>query len=203
MFNWQATRDERSEVLPGDELIPEVQTCSTHAITIHAPMDDVWPWLIQMGCNRGGYYSYDWLDNGDSPSASSIVDDYQWTRVGDILPSRPGSNYGFEVLRLEPPRVMLLGAYLRAGDIANLPWNAPSPPAYIRSTWGFVLRDVPRGTRLIVRTRGIVHPWWFRVLTNMFFMPAYVVMQRKQLLNLRDRVEHMHETQMPPFMRVT
>ena len=203
MFDWRATRNEREEVLPGDELIPEVQNCSTHAITIHARVEEVWPWLIQMGCNRGGYYSYDWLDNGDTPSASTIVREFQWTRVGDILPSRPGSTYGFEVLRLEPPRVMLLGAYLRAGDIANLPWNEPPPSAYIRSTWGFVLRDTPEGTRLIVRTRGIVHPWWFRLLTNMFFVPAHVVMQRKQLLSLRDRVEHMHGAHVPPYMRVT
>lgn len=203
MFDWFATKKEQKQGLPGDELITEVQNCSTHAITIHAPTRDVWPWLVQMGCNRGGYYSYDWLDNGDCHSANQIVEEYQATQVGDIIPSRPGSHYGFEVLQMDRPHLFLLGAYLKAGQIANLPWDDPPPPAYIRSTWVFVLRETNEGTRLIVRTRGVVHPWWFRMLTNMFFGPAHIVMQRKQLLNLRDRVERHHVAHTPPLMKMT
>lgn len=203
MFDWYATPKERKEVLPGDEWIPEVQNCSTHAITIHAPMRDVWPWLIQMGCNRGGYYSYDWLDNGDKQSANQIVEELQSTQVGDLISSRPGSHFGFEVLQMLPPRLFLLGAYLKAGHIANMPWDDPPPAAYLRSTWAFVLRESDEGTRLIVRTRGIVHPWWFRMLNNLFFIPARVIMQRKQLLTLRDRVETAHMTHTPPLVKMT
>ncbi|RCS43911.1 hypothetical protein DTL42_18145 [Bremerella cremea] len=203
MFNWYATPQEQRETLPGDELISEIQNCSTYAITIHASPHEVWPWLVQMGCNRGGYYSYDWLDNGEKRSANQIIEEYQSTKVGDILPSRPGSHYGFEVLRMERPHLFLLGAYLRAGQIANLPWNDPPPAAYVRSTWAFVLRESEEGARLIVRTRGVIHPWWFRMLTNMFFVPAHVIMQRKQLLSLRERIETAHMAQAPPLVKMT
>jgi len=73
MFIWCATKQERSESLPGDDLVPEACGSSTHAISIRADSERVWPWLIQMGCGRAGWYSYDPLDNGGTPSAQQIV----------------------------------------------------------------------------------------------------------------------------------
>ncbi len=107
------------------------------------------------------------------------------------MPSRPGSTDGFEVLRLEAPRLLLLGAYLRLPELRGLPWDSARPKAFMRSTWGFYLRETEPGTRLIVRVRTVFQPTWVGRLANAVMGLAHVVMQRKQLLNIRARVEGM------------
>ena len=144
-----------------------------------------------MGCDRAGFYSYDLLDNAGHPSATRICPEFQDLSVGDILPSRPGSRHGFKVLRLETNKLLLLGAYLRVPGFSNIPWNEPCSTSYIRSTWLFLLRENRNETRLVVRARGIIRPWWLRIMINSLMVPAHVVMQRKQLLNLRVRVERL------------
>lgn len=189
MFDWRATPQERRQQLPGDDLVPEARGDSTHAITLRATAQEVWPWLVQLGCDRAGFYSYDRLDNGGRPSARRIIPELQHTQVGDILPSRPGSHSGFEVLQLQEPRIFLLGAFLRLPGGSNLPWDGERPHAYVRGTWLFLLREQAETTRLLVRVRGIVRPAWLGLLVNAAMAPAHIVMQRKQLLNLRRRVE--------------
>lgn len=189
MLDWLATREERREQFPGDEMILETRRSSTHAITIHTSPKNIWPWLVQLGCDRAGYYSYDRLDNAGRPSADRILPQFQDTKVSDTLPSRPGSRNGFEVLRMEPETVLLLGAYLRIPGFVNLPWNDERPRAYLRSTWLFLLRERDGETRLVVRARGIVCPRWLGLIINSVMGPAHVIMQRKQLLNLRVRAE--------------
>lgn len=189
MLDWRATRSERRERLPGDNLIPEARGNSTHAITVRATPTDIWPWLVQMGCDRAGFYSYDHLDNGGRPSAERILPEFQGTKVGDVLPSRPGSPHGFEVLRMEAHTLFLLGAFLRIPGFSNLGWECERPGAYVRSTWLFLLREQSDSTRLVVRARGILRPLWLGLVVNSIMGPAHVVMQRKQLLNLRRRAE--------------
>jgi hypothetical protein len=189
MFASHATRAERTQPLPGDELLPETATVSTHAITIEAPRESIWPWLAQMGCDRAGWYSYDRLDNAGRPSAASIQPELQEIRVGQILPSQPGSSDAFELLRLEPPELLLLGAYFRLPALQGLPWNREPPNAFVRSTWGFYLREADAGTRLIVRSRTIFRPRWAGYVIDAVMGPAHVIMQRKQLLNIKARAE--------------
>ena len=73
---------ERVRSLPGDELLPEAVGSFTHAITIRRPRREIWPWLIQMGAGRAGWYSYDFIDNGRQPSAKRIVPELQHLEVG-------------------------------------------------------------------------------------------------------------------------
>jgi proline iminopeptidase len=189
VFDWRATPQERREQLPGDNLVLEARGGSTQAITISTTAADLWPWLVQMGCDRAGFYSYDRLDNGGRASAERILPELQGTKVGDVLPSRPGSPYGFEVLRMQPPRLLLLGAFLRIPGFSNLAWDGERPGAYVRSTWLFLLREQRDTTRLVVRARGILRPAWLGLVINSFMAPAHVAMQRKQLLNLRRRAD--------------
>jgi proline iminopeptidase len=143
-----------------------------------------------MGCDRAGWYSWDRLDNAGRPSADRILPEFQDTTVGDVLPAEPGRREAFVVLGLEAPRHLILGAYLRWPGFTQLGWDEPSPKRFIRATWVFVLE--PReglGTRLLVRGRGVNRPWWFSLLLAAFFGPAHLVMQRKQLLNLKARAE--------------
>ena len=103
-------RSERARALPGDERIPQAIDTLTHGVTIRRAPRDVWPWLVQMGAgSRGGWYSYDWLDNGRQPSATRIVPELQHPAIGTIFPALPGVTDGFTVLAIEPERVLTLG----------------------------------------------------------------------------------------------
>src|SRR5512132_272332 len=82
---WGATRDETSHAYPGDDLLPDPDGGATMATTLRAPPEKVWPWLAQMGGGRGGWYSWDWLDNDGQPSADRIVSEWQSPEVGQHL----------------------------------------------------------------------------------------------------------------------
>lgn len=84
----RARRDERLRPLPGDDLLADARSL-THAITIRRPPRDVWPWLVQMGAGRAGWYSYDFMDNGHRHSARRLLSGLQQAKVGDVFPALP------------------------------------------------------------------------------------------------------------------
>jgi hypothetical protein len=102
---WGKDPVEAARTLPGDDLIAEPDASDTRVIDIEAPPDRVWPWLVQMGYGRAGWYSYDALDN-KQPSATTIEDAWQSLAVGDIMPTHPGG--GFEVKVVEPGHALVL-----------------------------------------------------------------------------------------------
>ena len=103
-----ASRVERRRPLPVDALIPEPIFTSTHAITIDAPPERVWPWIAQMGAGRAGWYSWDAIDNGGTPSATSIMPAFQTVVSGDVMPAIPGAKDAFVVAAVDPPRDLVL-----------------------------------------------------------------------------------------------
>ena len=176
----RATADERACALPGDERIPQAIDTLTHGVTIRRPPRDVWPWLVQMGAgSRGGWYSYDWLDNGRKPSASRIVPELQHPAIGTIFPALPGVAEGFTLLAMEHERMLMLG------------WPAPDGTPEV--TWTFLLDELAPGvTRLLVRVRG--GPGYrFHglplLLTRLVVRVVHFIMQRKQLLGVARRAE--------------
>ena len=175
-----ATTDERARGLPGDERIPQAIDTLTHGITIRRPPHDVWPWLVQMGAgSRGGWYSYDWLDNGRQPSAVQIVPALQHPAVGAIFPALPGMTEGFTLLAIEPERTLTLG------------WLTPDRTPDV--TWTFVLDEIGPGvTRLLVRVRGGPGYRFHGLplaLTKPVIRVVHFIMQRKQLLGIASRAE--------------
>jgi hypothetical protein len=95
--------------LPADQWIPQAIDTLTHGVTIRRAPRDVWPWLMQTGAgSRGGWYSYDWLDNGRQPSATRIVPELQRPAVGTVFPALPGVTEGFVVMAVEPERMLTL-----------------------------------------------------------------------------------------------
>jgi hypothetical protein len=129
---------EAAQSLPGDELVADAKISWTHAITIGARPAAIWPWLVQMGCRRAGWYSYDGLDNAGVPSADRILPQFQQLRVGDILPMTPTAEDRFVVRAVEPERALVLG-----DDVGSM-------------SWAFVLQPVGE-----TRTRLITHPVHF------------------------------------------
>lgn len=180
---WRSVRAsdlERASTLPGDELIPHAIDSLTHGVTIGRPPRTVWPWLVQMGAgSRGGWYSYDWLDNGRQPSASRIVPELQHPAVGTVFPALPGVKEGFTLLALEHERALVLG-FVSATGTTDV-------------TWTFHLREVTPGvTRLVVRARG--GPGYrFHglplLLTRITVRVVHFVMQQRQLLGIASRAE--------------
>jgi len=94
--------------MPGDTLVEDPMGTATKGITIEAPLEKLWPWIVQIGSGRAGWYSYDWIDNGGHPSARSILSEHQHLAPGDIVPAIPGATDAFIVAFVEPPRRLVL-----------------------------------------------------------------------------------------------
>jgi hypothetical protein len=163
-----ATDEEVGAVLPGDDIIPDAAGSTTRAITIDAVPTDVWPWLVQLGYDRAGWYSYDWIDNDGRPSADRVVPELQDLAVGDRILMGPGM--GPAVRALEPNR------YLVAGDREG-------------GSWCLALRPGDGGTRLVSRWRVR----WPLTPATVFWVllsdPGAFIMERRMLKGIKERVE--------------
>ena len=110
LVRWGATDDEVNSEYPGRDVVPDGSRAATMAVTIDAPPSEVWPWLMQMGYDRAGWYSWDRLDNGGQPSATELHAEWQQRAVGDYL--KAWSPYGpvdaWQVAVLEPQRFLAL-----------------------------------------------------------------------------------------------
>jgi hypothetical protein len=185
-----AARDDDERRLPGDTLLPGARMQKTHATTIEAPIERVWPWLVQMGAGRAGWYSYDLFDNGGVRSADRIVPELQSLAIGDVLPALPNQPGGFAVLNMQPPTTLVLG------DPSLLPGGerpASAPPW--KTTWAFALEPIGSdATRLTVRVRATHEPAPKMWLIAPALGLAHEVMERRQLHNLRRRAEALAAT---------
>ena len=189
--NLGATRSERRATLPGDEIVAGTRGRSTMAVTIDMPPSEVWPWLVQMGCDRAGFYSWDRLDNGGRPSSTEIHPEWQGLAVGDRVTATPDGHWWFTVDRLEPERVLVLRSSVHIGARKPLDPAAPRPRFFLDGVWTFVLDELPDGkTRLVVRSFGAARPRLLLGAVNLALGdPAHVVMQTRQLHNLKRRAE--------------
>jgi hypothetical protein len=175
-----ASHDERSCSMPGDQFIDKPIRTITHAMTIHRSAKDIWPWLVQMGAGRAGWYSYDFIENGRRKSAERLLPEFQAVSVGSLMPAVPGATDCFFVLQCEPEHSLVLG------------WVPEANWAPV-TTWAFVLNEqVPGVTRLIERGRvgpryrpyGL--PLW---LTKLLAPLAHLVMVRKHMRGIARRAE--------------
>jgi hypothetical protein len=106
-LRWGATGEEVASAMPGDDVVQHPTFDATRAVTIQARPEQIWPWLVQMGLTRAGWYSYDWLDNLGRPSAQHIIPELQHVAVGDVIPMSPDGKQGMRVKALEPNQWML------------------------------------------------------------------------------------------------
>jgi hypothetical protein len=164
--------DEAMRSLPGDELVTGARIRWNHAITIRARPAGIWPWLVQMGCRRAGWYGYDGLDNGGVPSAERIVAELQRVQAGDIFPMTPKAQGRFVVRVAGPGRALVLG-----DDAGQMSWAFALEPAGEMST------------RLITRSRGTTGRLALGLMLKVFWHPLDFGMQRRQLPGLKRLVE--------------
>ena len=179
-LRWGATDQESDKPLPGDDLIANADLTATRAITIRASADQVWPWVAQLGQGRGGFYSYDFLENlvgCDIHSADRIVPEWQNVRAGDEVRLAP--EVGLVVASIERGRSLVLRGGVPIGNTA--------PPYDF--TWAFALRDEPdETTRLLVRERYAYTRPWAPLLVEPTEAVSFV-MSQKMLRGIRDRAE--------------
>jgi hypothetical protein len=189
LLTWGATAGEASGAYPGDELIAGPAHSSTMATTLPAPPERVWPWLVQMGYDRAGWYSWDKLDHSGQPSANRIVPQWQQLAEGQRLNSmRKGRNW-MTVAILEPGRTLVLRSIYQLPSFRTFdPRSGPLPRACVDAIWGFHLRPAPGGgTRLVVRKRGR-GPRAYTWPVDLLYDPVHFIMQTRQFHNLRTRV---------------
>ena len=174
-LRWGASDEETSAFYPGDELVPQATLVSTRAVTIDAAPEDVWPWLVQLGQGRGGFYTYDRLENLfrlDIHSVDRIVPELQQLEVGDVVALAP-SGAGLVVAAVEEGRTLVL-VHPEGG------W-----------TWAFVVEPCDSGrARLVARNRWTTAgaSLGFRVALAVI-EPGSFVMERGMLLGIKRRAE--------------
>lgn len=170
-----AVAADRAWRLAGDEVLPDADAQLTHAIAIDARPAAVWPWLVQMGGQRGGWYSWDRLDNGGRRSADRIIPELQHLHLGDVLPWRPDAPEGFEVIRIEPESALVV----RGGS-----------PRF-DGTWAFALEPLgATRTRLVTRYRAVFRPGAHPGLMKPMMAAVHGFMERKQLRTIKHHAEH-------------
>jgi hypothetical protein len=169
-LTWGATPDEVSRPLPGDDLVTRPTFNATRAISIDAPPEEIWPWLVQVGNKRAGWYSYDLLDNLGRSSARRIIPELQHLAPGDIVPMSPDGTQGIQVYSLDRPNSMI--------------WGTPGD-----TSWVWQLDARPNGARVITRIRSRIRWQPISIAYSVLMEIGDFWMIRKMLLNLRDRAE--------------
>jgi hypothetical protein len=171
-LRWGATDDEVAQKFPGDEVVANPTFNATRGITVRAQPGEIWPWLVQMGLTRAGWYSYDWLDNLGRPSVRRILPEWQQPTVGDVVPMSPDGKQGQRVKAFETERWLLWG------DERGT------------STWCWLLQPVDADrTRLLTRVRMHYHWTSPAILFDLLVEIMDIVMVRKTLLGIRERAE--------------
>ncbi len=176
-LHWGATDHEIKRSMPGDEIVSQPTFNATRAVTIHAPPENIYPWIVQMGVTRAGWYSYDLLDNLARPSAESILSEHQNIQVGDVIPMSPDGKQGMRVKDFSKNKWVLW--WDNIGD----------------STWVWEIYPEEE-TRFRLVTRVRVKYRWFSptILFSLLIEFFDIWMMRKCMLGIKRRAEAM-----PPF----
>jgi hypothetical protein len=178
MLAWGATAAERSGPLPGDDLVPDARYVTTRAITIDAPPDRIWPWLVQMGQDRAGFYTHNWVERllqSGIPDDHAIHPEWQNLAVGDLMRTNRdigGKPMGWPVVSVDPPRSLVVRS-------KNMP----------AGSYAFVLDPIDaQHTRLIVRDRAVwrAREWPFAALV---YEPLHAYMETGLMRGLKQRAE--------------
>ena len=194
-----SSASERSRVLPGDDVVATPHLVTDHAISIAAPAEDVWPWLLQMGWHRGGWYTHRWVDRllfpNNEASAEELLPEYQGLAVGDLVPDgAPETKCYFVVHTMEPGKQLVLHS------TSHLPPQLTSRPD-VELNWIWTFSIEPEGyhcSRLHFRSRIALQPWWLRLGYQIFLVPADHVMAGSMCRGIKQRAERLRDRAKQP-----
>ncbi|MDR2380193.1 MAG: hypothetical protein LBE08_03305 [Bifidobacteriaceae bacterium] len=179
-LRWGATAAEQRRPLPGDDEVPMPSLQTTRAIGIGAPPAAVWPWVVQIGQDKAGFYTYSWLERVaglDTRTGEAVVPEWQRVEAGDAVALAEG--LALKVVRAEGDRALVLTA----------PTDAPATRAGVEFSWSFALEpEGPTGTRLVVRERYAWSKWRIGLAIKAVAWAGFAV-NRAMLLGIRDRAE--------------
>jgi hypothetical protein len=171
-LRWGATEDEVARTMPGDDIVSRPTLNATRGISVQASPEDIWPWIVQIGIRRAGWYSYDWIDNLGKPSAERIIPELQNLKSGNIIPMSPDGKMGLWVKDFVPNQWMLW--WDKAGD----------------TTWAWGLYTASENSiRLVTRVR--MHYNWLSpsIIFNLAIDVGDILMMRKCMLGIKRRAE--------------
>lgn len=174
MDSWGATDDEIAASFSGDELVPSPRLFYTRAVTINATPEEIYPWIVQLGADKGGMYSYTWLEGliqCPQTNADRIHEEWQGLKVGDkVLMCKNDMPPGYEVAKIEPNRAIVMGHQ------TNGTWS---------DVWQFNLVPQADGTtRFVVRSRNSLDGWFWDAIR-----PGEFIMMRRMMLTIKERAE--------------
>jgi hypothetical protein len=173
-LRWGATDDEIKRSMPGDDIVDNPSFNATRAVTIKAPAENIYPWIVQMGVKRAGWYSYDLLDNLGRPSAESILPEHQKIEVGDVIAMSPDGKQGMRVKDFNKNKWMLW-------------WDNKGDSSWV---WGIYV-DGEGNSRLITRVRTKYRLFSPAIAFNLLIEFFDIIMMRKCMLGIKRRAEAM------------
>ena len=190
---WGATEDEIKRDYPGDDLVPSPKGEYMHAITINSPAVIVWQWLVQIGQDRGGFYSYELLENligCKIRTADKIIPEFQHLEIGYSIPMHPSMGSPYRVHAVDNGRslILLLREDVSTGKTFDL--EKKIPEKYQNMSWLFFLDERDDGTtRLISRSRNDWNDSLGNTIFYGIFGPLTLEMDRKMLKGIKERAE--------------
>ncbi|MEA4906685.1 MAG: hypothetical protein VB089_03630 [Anaerolineaceae bacterium] len=199
LLKWGATPEELNAGLPGDDLLSSPGYRTTRAITIHAPAAQVWPWLVQIGYGRAGWYSYDQLEEAagagdfmEGQSTRRIIPELQELKIGDAIPAAPPPYLAFHVQDLQAARYLVTRCTIDMFSghdlgVGNRRGN------YLDGTWVFFLHETgPHTTRMVFRLRA-EYPATplMGAMVRGVLEPVHFLMEQKMMRGIRERAESM------------
>lgn len=190
---WGITEEEATASLPGDELVPNPKLFMTWGITINAPVEDVWPWVVQMGQGRAGFYTYQFLENIAGCqifNADRILPEYQQIPIEDGVFLAPEMSMG--VALYEEGRYFFLHSLMDMTTMENINTTQESlPEKFMNLGWGFHLKEIgEKQTRFLSRWMTDYKPSLLnKIAVNLLLEPVGFVMGRKMLLGTKQRAE--------------
>lgn len=181
-LRWGATAGEVTKPLIGDNIVDRPMSACTRAITINAPPEKVWPWILQIGQGRGGFYSYTSLENlvgCQIANADRIHPEWQDVKVGDLVRLHPKAP-PIPIVVMQSGHALVLGGK-----------SGPEVPGFPSITWAFIVEPVGTGqTRLLIRSRSSFSPTAGQYLTNKYALePIHFIMERRMMLGIKERAE--------------
>lgn len=198
-LRWGATAADLARRWPGDELVPNVRSRAVRAVHIDAPPERVWPWIMQVGRDRGGFYSYTWLENligADIHNVYELMPGLPDRQRGDTVWMAPEEKFGGEgrmvVGAVVPGRAMVLVSPADAAQVL-------AGGSAAQGVWSFVLEPVGDGTtRLVMLSVGGEPPRFGRLSEVAFWEPAHFVMERRMMRTLKRLAESTRERRRAP-----